>query len=295
MAGAPALPRRADHLRPAHGAGNVLLVLASHGLLAAWFVLGFAWLPLALYVAGSLLVSVVHQKAMSEWIHEGGHFNLVADRRWNDRLTNALAGIWFGVSVDAYRSTHFPHHAQRGFFRAEDPDTSFLTVTTRRELRRAVLRDLCGLTMIREFLRFGSNEGKPRARTSFLLAAAAVHAALLAALFAAGRLDAYALYYASLATLYPLHNRLRVYGQHVTVLPDGSAVVVGSGTSRTIDAGFADRVLWTSPRLLHHHEHHRYPHLPWRALAGLCPRTGDGNVYARRRWPVLRSIYTGLP
>lgn len=270
------------------------LILGAHALLAAWFVLGYAGLPFALFAPLTVVASVVHQKAMSEWIHEGGHFNVVASRRWNDRLTNALAGIWFGITADAYRSTHFPHHARRGFFVDDDPDTSFLTITSRRELHRAVARDLLGLTTARQFLRFGSSHKPSSERKAFMAVAAVFHLALVAVLFSVGRLDAYVLYYGTLVFVYPLHNRLRVYGQHVTVDEEGRALVVSSGTSRTIDGGFLDRVLWTSPRLLYHFEHHRQPHLPWRAHAGLCAHAGDENTYTRRRYGVLRDIYLGL-
>ncbi len=121
--------------------------------------------------------------------------------------------------------------------------------------------------------------------------------ALLGMLFRLGRLDAYVIYYGTLCTMYPCLNRLRVYGQHAT-LGDGrpGEGFAGSATSRTIDAGRRlDRVLWTSPRLLYHNEHHRYPGLRYRALAMLCERSADRNVYSRSRWKVLRDLYLSLP
>jgi fatty acid desaturase len=288
------VPARGDYLTTAHGVVNVLHVLATHALLIAWFWLGFELLPLALYIPASAIACLVHQRSMSEWIHEGGHFNLVPDRSWNDRLTDLLTGTWIGVTADAYRSTHFPHHARRTFFVPGDPDTDFLDISNRRDLRAAVLRDLVGVTALRGFLRFGANEKPASTRIGFFARTAIVHLAVLGCLFLAGRLDAYALYYVTLLTLYPLHNRLRVYGQHVTLDPDGRSVVAKSRTSRTIDAGFFDRVFWTSPRLLYHWEHHRHPYLPYRALAGICTQSDDGNRYSRKRWAVLRAIYRGL-
>jgi len=290
-----AIPARAEFLTRAHGSANVAHVLATHALLVAWFAYAFELLPFVLYVPLSAAACLVHQRAMSEWVHEGGHFNLVAERRWNDRLTDLLVGTWIGVTADAYRSTHFPHHARRTFFVAGDPDTDFLDVSDRRELHGAILRDLVGVTAVRGFLRFGANEATARARIAFFARTALIHLAVLAGLFAAGRLDAYVVYYGALLTLYPLHNRLRVYGQHATLEPDGHTTVAASRTSRTIDAGFLDRVFWTSPRLLYHQEHHLHPYLPYRALSGLCARSDDVNRYARRRGPILRDLYRGLP
>jgi fatty acid desaturase len=47
---------------------------------------------------------------------------------------------------------------------------------------------------------------------------------------------------------------------------------------------------------MYHHEHHQYPHLPYRALRQVSePSDDDVNRYTRSRWHVLRAVYTGLP
>ena len=286
------VPSRLEFLQPIHGLLNILHVLATHALLLVWFWLGARWLPLTAYVPLTLVACLIHQRAMSEWIHEGAHSNLVRDRRLNDVLTDVLTGVWFGVTVDAYRSTHLPHHAKDGFFVADDEDTDFLAVDSRRAFRRAVLADLSGLTVLRQYGRFKAGVGARR--SGWLVLTAAVQLAVLASAWTLGRLDAYLCYYGSLGLLYPLLNRLRVYGQHVTIGPDGLSGVAGSTTSRTIDAGLADRILFTSPRLLYHHEHHRWPHLPYRALRDLCAPCADVNRYSRSRTGVLRAVYAGL-
>ena len=227
--------------------------------------------------------------------HEGGHWNLLPNRRGNEWATNALACVWFAVTAAGYRRTHFPHHAKPAFFVDGDPDTDFLDVSSRRDLWHAVLRDLLGITVIRQFLRFERQPEAAGASRWPFVAAAGVQLVLIAALFRAGRLDAWLLYYGTLATFYPLLNRLRVYGQHVEIGVDGTSRFSGSPTSRTIDGGPLDRILHTSPRLLYHHEHHRYPQLPYRALAARCERGDDVNRYAESRWDVLRRIYRGLP
>ena len=289
------IPKRAQFLTPWHGAVNVAHVLATHALLVAWFWLAFPRLPLVVSVPLSLLVCLVHQRAMSEWIHEGAHLNLVPNRTWNDRLTDALAGVWFGLPVRTYRAIHLAHHRQDEFFVDDDPDTVFLEVASRREFWFGVLRDLTGITILRQFSRFQSSDPAMARDPRFLVATALVHLTVLFLLFRAGRLDAALLYYVSLATLYPLLNRLRTYGQHVTLDPAQPEVVAGSSVSRTIDAGLLDRIVHTSPRLMYHHEHHRYPHLPYRALRGLVVPDGGVDRYSRSRWRVLRAVYARLP
>jgi fatty acid desaturase len=288
------LPKRREYLSTRHGVLNVLHVLATHALLIAWFIAGYLLLPLVVYLPVSLLACVIHQRAMSEWIHEGAHANFVPNRTWNDRLTDMLAGMWFLLPVRVYRAVHLQHHRQDEFFVENDPDTVFLEIETRAAFWWAIVRDLTGITMIIQFLRFRSSSTS--AHAWFVRLASAVALAVVGVLlFLAGRLDALLLYYLTLATLYPLLNRLRTYGQHVTItraLPDGFA---HSAISRTIDAGIFDRILHTSPRLMYHHEHHRYPHLPYRALRPILVPSDDVDAYTTRRLPVLRAVYAGLP
>jgi fatty acid desaturase len=290
-----AIPKRSQYLTPRHGVVNVLHVLLTHALLVAWFWIAFPWLPLAASIPLSLLVCVVHQRAMSEWIHEGAHFNLVPNRKWNDRLTDALAGVWFGLPVRTYRAIHFAHHRRDEFFVDDDPDTVFLVVGSRREFWRGVVRDLTGVTILRQFARFQSKDPTMARDPRFLVATAVVHVTVLVLLFRIGWLDAAILYYVSLATLYPLLNRLRTYGQHAALDPSTPNVVAGSRISRTIDAGLLDRLVHTSPRLMYHHEHHRHPYLPYRALRGLVVPDAGIDRYSRSRWGVLRAVYVRLP
>ena len=287
------VPTRLEFLRPAHGIVNMAHVVATHALLATWLWVSWRVLPVGAYVPLGVLACLIHQRAMSEWIHEGAHFNLVKNRRWNDALTNLLACVWFGITVDDYRSTHFPHHAKDAFFVADDGDTVFLEIGSRREFWRAMVGDLAGLTFLEQYRRFKAG-GRGRSAGSWALTLG-VQASLVLLLLRSGRIDMYVIYYATLGLLYPLLNRIRVYGQHVSIDRDGHSHFAESAASRTIDAGFFDRVLVTSPRLLYHHEHHRWPHLPYRALAGLCTPSADVNSYARSRFAVLRAIYRGLP
>jgi fatty acid desaturase len=290
------VPKRREFLTPWHGAVNVAHILATHALLLAWFWLGFRFLPLAISIAGSLPVCLVHQRAMSEWIHEGAHFNIVPSHRWNDRFTNLLAGMWFALPVRVYRAIHLQHHRRHDFFVTDDPDTVFLEVRSRREFWLGIVRDLTGLTILRQLGRFNESElVSPRERRATVFSAIAIVALFVVAI-RIGRIDAALLYYGTLATLYPLLNRLRTYAQHVAIEASGESRFDGSGVSRTIDAGLLDRIVHTSPRLMYHHEHHQYPHLPYRALRQVSePSDDDVNRYTRSRWHVLRAVYTGLP
>ena len=286
---------RRTHLRPRDSLLNVAHLAATDAVLIAWFWLGFAWLPWWAYVPLSLAACVIHQRAMSEWIHEAAHYSLMGSRRGNDILGNLLSGIWFALPVGVYRASHTAHHRADGFFGPDDPETVFLDVPTQREFRRAILRDLVGGTMVVQYRRFRAEQSEGGGGLGLRIVFAGCLLALLAGMVWLGRLDVIVLYYGSLVTLYPLLNRLRTLVQHARLDPDGRAVVAGSHVSRTTDCGWFDRLVWTSPRLLYHEEHHRYPFLPWRALAELCEPSDDVNHYTARRVPVLRAIYRGLP
>jgi len=287
------VPERRDFLRARHGVANVLHILVEHALLIGWLVLAPWYLPWFVFIPLSIVACLIHQRAMSEWVHEGAHYNLVANRRWNDALTDVLAGVWFLMPVKVYRATHFAHHAKAGYFVPDDPDTEFLDVESRGQFRRAIAADLTGMTILKQFRRFG--EKSPRNEWRWRVGALAVHLSLLALTFWLGLLYAPIIYYATLATFYPLLNRLRVYVQHVTLESDGTSRFRNSPTSRTTLGPFWDRILHTSPRLMYHHEHHAFPHLPYRALRGLVVPTNDVNRLTRRRWATLRRVYRGLP
>jgi fatty acid desaturase len=286
---------RRENLRTRDGVVNVALLLGCHAVLLAWFWLGFAYLPWYVYVPVSLFVCVVHQKAMSEWLHEGAHRSLVPSARWNDRIGNALAGVFFMLPMAVYRASHFAHHRSAAFFTGDDPETTFLEVRSRRAFRRALAEDLTGITIVKQYARFRAAQNDGEAGLGLRVAFLVTLLALFGFAVWIGRWDVVVLYYGTLVTLYPMLNRLRTYGQHVRIEADGAARLAGSTASRTIDAGWWDRLVWTSPRLLYHFEHHHHPFLPWRALPSICAHAGDENEYTRHRIGTLRAMYRGLP
>ena len=286
---------RRAHLRGKHSALNVAHLVVTDTLLIAWFAIAYDRIPLGAYIPLSLVACVIHQRSMSEWIHEAAHYSLTGSRRGNDIVGNLLSGIWFALPVGVYRASHTAHHRADGFFTDDDPETVFLDVESRRAFRRAIIRDLVGGTMVIQYKRFRAEQSEGGGGLGLRLVFAACLVGLLAGMWWLGRLDVIVLYYGSLITLYPLLNRLRTYVQHARLDPDGTVIVAGSEVSRTTNCGLMDRILWTSPRLLFHDEHHQYPYLPWRALDALCEPSTDVNRYTTRRWVVLRAIYRGLP
>ncbi len=295
MTQAPRVPARAEYLRPRHQVANVATLLATHAGLASWCAFAFLSFPWWGAILLSVLPCLIHQRAMSEWIHEASHYNLLRDPGRNDTVGNVLAAFAFLTTIQTYRSSHLPHHARQDFFVPEDGDTGMHVIATRREFRRGLVRDALGINALETYTRIrdrrarGTVGGRERLETLVPLVV------IVGGLLATGNLGVLVAYYGTLGAVYPVMNRLRSYGQHVTLCEGGGAIVAGSKTSRTIEGGILDRLLVTSSLLLFHYEHHAHPNLPYRALSSLCAREESANRYARRRLPILRGLYRALP
>ena len=298
------LALRQEFLTWRYGLLNTVWLLTMHATVfaALWFA------PPAV----AIMVCVIHQRLLSEWFHEATHWNLLPDRRWNDRLADLLIGPFNGTRVQSNRPAHFQHHAAREYFGPEDPDTAKAAATTRRELRQGLFRDLTGQTALSAFTRAAGMSatgtsaagpgaaGKNRATGEWrwLGALAVLHGVGFAASVAVGRWELYPLYFGSLLTLYPVANRLRLYAQHAEVGPDGTVHLNGSTASRTCHAGLLEQVLLHGPMIMYHHEHHARPVLPYRALRGLALQSAaqapDPNVTVRSGWQLTAGLLRSL-
>ncbi len=276
-----------------HGLLNTFWLLAMHAALftALWFA------PPAV----AILVCVIHQRMLSEWFHEATHWNLLPDRRWNDRVADLLIGPFNGTRVQSNRPGHFQHHAVREYFVPEDPDTAKAAATTRRELRQGLFRDLTGQTALSAFVRAARTTAAGRhsggSEWRWLGALTVLHGAGFAASVAAGRWELYPLYFGSLLTLYPVANRVRLYAQHAEIAPDGTVHLKGSTASRTVHSGLLEQVLLHGPMIMYHHEHHARPVLPYRALRRLArANTGsaDPNCRSASGWPIAIGLLRSL-
>ncbi len=277
-----------------------------YGLLNTfWLLVMHATLGAALWLAPpavAVIVCVIHQRMLSEWFHEATHWNLLPDRRWNDRLADLLIGPFNGTRVQSNRPGHFQHHAARAYFVPEDPDTDKAAATTRRELRQGLLRDLTGQTALSAFARAAGTRTTGNTSGSsewlWLGGLALLHGAGFAATVAAGRWELYPLYFGSLLTLYPVANRMRLYAQHAEIDPDGIVRLNGSTASRTCHAGLLEQVLLHGPMIMYHHEHHARPVLPYRALRGLArqntAQAPDRNVTVRSGWQLTAGLLRSL-
>ncbi|MFN4164152.1 MAG: fatty acid desaturase family protein [Ferrovibrio sp.] len=296
-----AIPRRSAYITKRHGAWNLTSIGLLQLAIVAWFALAADRLPPPVYIVLSVLFCAIQQRQNSEWLHEGLHFNIHPTRQINEAITTLLAAL-FGTPVGPMRRAHYHHHAVTTFFTADDRDTAYATLDSRRSLAPALLSDLLGITALRGYAgailsRVPVAWGVPR-QTDVVSAVfatyryvAVVQVGLLGFCLLTDRLDAYVLYYAAMLSVYPLLSRIRLYGQHLEILPDGSSRIAGSTISRTIQGTVIDRLLISSRVMQYHYEHHLYPALPFRALEEMA-RGSDSEInrYTTSHWPVLVAL-----
>lgn len=100
-----------------------IYTLAAFG--ANWLLIGVCmFLTLNVSVFFALIAIPIlgsRQRALSNLIHDASHFNLSANRSWNDRMTNLFVAFPMLESVEAYRKSHVKHHAGLGII-GHDPD-----------------------------------------------------------------------------------------------------------------------------------------------------------------------------
>lgn len=265
------------------GMRNLLLLVGAHAALVTfWLLVSATPLGLGLVLAAPI-ACVLHQKAMSEWLHEAAHWNFLPDRKWNDRIIQLLAGTLFLDDIEVHRERHFIHHRRGRFFAGADLEATRLDAHAPRDVVVGILRDLCGLTALSAIMERSDALGdrpitcaRRQARIVLGSLMTYVSATLLLAHFApvpawststgVSAVPAWIpapLYLATLATIYPLFNRFRAYVRHAV---DPTSLV--------------DRVFVTSKVVLFHAEHHAHPTLPFRQLEQLARGRDD----ARQRY-----------
>ena len=141
---------------PYHG-----LLLIAHCwlmILALWFT-GYLTVASALHplakaviLLGCVALIGARQLGLAILNHDGAHFTLHPNKRWNDWLSEwVLNRPLFGGSVIGYRKYHLQHH--RFTQQANDPDLhlSAKFPITRSSFRRKVWRDLSGQTGFKQY------------------------------------------------------------------------------------------------------------------------------------------------
>lgn len=239
-------------------------------------------LPLPALVLVFLVVSA-QQYALAILTHEGQHYLLTRSRELNDRLAAWLAAAPIGSNFFVTRRIHFAHHDRLGEADT-DPERHLHSVQDKIPLVRWLWHFL-SLLLGRKILTTYRGAPGPGGDAALGVArgdvarVALVQAALLGALWAAGRPDLYLTFWlVPLLTTTVLLDSLRQFCEHATLEIERDAV-----------AGYADRLIthlcgpveavFVAPLHMNYHgEHHLYPFIPHHNLPRLSRLIRTGTV-----------------
>ena len=245
-----------------------LTVLVNYALIAASMGL-VAYAPSAFTVVLALVIIGTRQLGFAVVMHESAHHTLFTNRRLNDFVGNWLAAYPVYLSADMYRAHHLEHHAKT--WTDGDPDLSLATgfPVSKASMTRKVARDLLGVTGLKQLL--GTTylvvkvvrgeqvdagtlplrlERGPAIR--MVVGTIVTNLILLAILWALGHPMLYLLWAGAWLTTNKLVARIRSIAEHA-VIPDPSDPM---GQTRTVRAGWLERLLIAPNRVQYHLEHH---------------------------------------
>jgi len=230
----------------------------------------------------SLVVFIAtRQHALGLLIHEGAHFRLLRNKKWNDWLSDVFLALPMGISTRVYRARHFQHHRHANG--SLDPDLKFMMADpdyrwpkTPSRFLGVFIRQTLGLNL-KEGLRLGKYwslmpiwTGKdsiagfsllPEDKALFLIFN-------LGAAIALTSLHAWttALLYWIIPSFTVLGSigRLRAIAEHCCV-PDQTEL----SASRYVKARLWERLLITPLNANYHLQHHLFPSVPFYRLPKL--------------------------
>lgn len=246
----------------------LLTLFVNYGLIA--FAMGLvAYVPNAFTVVVALWIIGARQLGLAVVMHESAHRTLFTNRRLNDFVGNWLAGYPIYLSADMYRAHHLEHHAKT--WTEEDPDLGLAIPfpVSKASMTRKVLRDLFGVTGLKQligttYLVFKVCRGEQvdagtlplrlerRPALRMVAGTLVTNFALFALLWALGHPMLFLLWFGAWLTTNKLVARIRSIAEHA-VVPDPSHPL---GQTRTVRAGWLERLFLAPNRVQYHLEHH---------------------------------------
>lgn len=258
-------------------------VLVNYGIIAGAFALFALWPnPLTFIVSAFILGGRILGLAILN--HDAGHGGLFKTARMNRIIARWLfTGPILG-DYEGYRKGHMEHHKHAGTI--NDPDIPFVKEypVSAASMRRKFIRDLTGQTGFRD-LKYLIKSSTLKKRIPFLV----WHGAVMAALYGAGALWAYPLWWVAFVFCYPVILRIRVMGEHGNVadLLDGDV----RNNTRTTLVNPIERLL-ISPNFVNYHcEHHVLPIVPGHNLPRLHRVLKSRNFYADHPHAVVKGYW----
>jgi fatty acid desaturase len=275
--------------------GRLLLQTAAEWLAIVALVLAAQAIPNVLFRALCVLLIATRQHALLALMHEYAHFQLSRRRQWlNDLVGDVLTAFPFFITVHGFRRNHMPHH--RHVSTERDPNwmsslrkPRYRFPMTRGRMLAEVLKHTLGWYTLEELKGYtvdsGMAVGLPRrtwwSRFVFfgLLAAVATWLHLWSTILS--------YWIVPMATFLMAILYIRDVGEHFGMPSAGIA------NSRTVVAGWLERLLICQNGVNYHAEHHLFPAVPFFRL-GRLHRTLMADATYRDHAVVTRGYFSGL-
>jgi fatty acid desaturase len=246
----------------------LLTLLVNYGLVAASMAL-VAYLPNIFTVILALFIIGARQLGFAVVMHESAHHTLFKNRKLNDFVGNWLAGYPVYLSADMYRAHHLEHHAKT--WTEADPDLPLAKgfPVSKASMGRKVMRDLLGITGLKQlvgtsYLAIKVIRGEqvdsgtlPMRMTRgpairMLVGTLLTNLLLFALLWSFGHPMLYLLWFGAWMTTNNLVARIRSIAEHAVVPDPGDPI----GQTRTVLAGWLERLFIAPNGVQYHLEHH---------------------------------------
>lgn len=245
-----------------------LTLAVNYGLVAASMAL-VAFVPNPFTAILALFIIGARQLGFAVVMHESSHHTLFRNRKLNDFAGNWLAGYPIYLSADMYRAHHLEHHAKT--WTDADPDLPLAKAfpVSKASMARKVLRDLLGITGLKQLLgttylvvkvirgeEVDSGTLPMRlergAAIRMVIGTLCTNLILFGVLWALGHPMLYLLWFGAWMTTNNLVARIRSIAEHA-VVPDPTDSM---GQTRTVTAGWIERLFIAPNGVQYHLEHH---------------------------------------
>lgn len=207
---------------------------------------------LALFIIGN------RQHALAILGHDGAHFTIHSDRKWNDFLSNIFCFWPLLITTEGYRRLHFTHHNHTGT--SKDPELLHKKARSpqwnlplnKQKVFFYVVKDIFGYSLPDLFiiLTFSKPDDKKQ-----LLPALAMHSIFVSIALASGYWQIPLLWYGALATTFMMFFRLRLWIEHQ-----------GTFTTQRVTLNPLQAMVIAPHKAWLHWEHHLFPTVPYSRL-----------------------------
>jgi fatty acid desaturase len=221
----------------------------------------FAWWPNPFSFILAVMIVGARQLGLGILMHDAAHGLMFHDRALNDRVGNWLCAYPQILDLDIYRPYHFEHH--RKTQQPDDPDLplSAKFPISRASFLRKSLRDLTGITFLRQYRAAMDSPSRPAdgGANRSLRGPLVANLVLLGGLAVVGKPHYYLMFWVlPLMTWRMWVTRIRNIAEHAVVRDNNDPLL----HARTTTAGPLER-LFIAPYFVNYHlEHHLYMWIP---------------------------------